>query len=165
MKRSTNIALVCTLTALLIVIFSVIYFLSHKNKDFPFRCSTFSRYDLSRSAEKNIEFAISHDLRFETKSDGYLLLNGQAEVDGHTFILNRRIVFINGAKLDDDTYKYKIDEIITSTIDNTPNEFFNLLLAEITLDPSYLQLDVDKVDEGSYLIGGPLSYLFICQRY
>lgn len=159
--------IVFTLMALLILIvfFSGIYFLNHQNKDYPFRCSTFSRYDLSRSAAKNIEFAISHDLRFEAENDGYLLLNGQAKVDGHTFIFNRRIVLINGAKIDNNTYRYKIGKIITSTTDNTPDEFFNLLLAEITLGPSYLQLDVDKVDEDSYLIGGPLSYLFICQRY
>ncbi|MBS1207165.1 MAG: hypothetical protein H6R25_4064 [Proteobacteria bacterium] len=137
MKRSANIVIVFTLMALLILIvfFSGIYFLNHQNKDYPFRCSTFSRYDLSRSAAKNIEFAISHDL------------------------------LINGAKIDNNTYRYKIGKIITSTTDNTPDEFFNLLLAEITLGPSYLQLDVDKVDEDSYLIGGPLSYLFICQRY
>jgi hypothetical protein len=135
MKRSTNIVLVCALVVLLLVIFSGIYFLNYQTQNYPFRCSTFSRYELSRSAVKNIEFAVSHDLRFETENDGYLLLNGQATVDGQTFILNRRIVLNNGAKVDNDTYKYKIDKIIKSTIDNTPDESFNLLLGEITLGP------------------------------
>jgi len=26
-------------------------------------------------------------------------------------------------------------------------------------------LDVDKIDKNTYIIGGPISYLFTCQRY
>nr|WP_141653830.1 FidL-like protein [Erwinia billingiae] len=46
-----------------------------------------------------------------------------------------------------------------------PDTLFNKLLAELTLDHSYVQLSVDKVDDKSYLIGAPLSCLFTCKRY
>jgi len=80
-------------------------------------------------------------------------------------IVNRRIVLSGGNKIDSDTYRYNISNTITSPTDTTPDSMFNMLLAELTLDHSYLQLSVDKVDNKSYLIGGPLSYLFTCQRY
>jgi len=94
-----------------------------------------------------------------------MLLNGQVTSADEVTTLNRRIALSEGHKIDSDTYRYKIRTIITSTNDTTPDTLFNLLLTEITLDPTYLQLDIMQVDNKTYLIGGPLSYLFTCQRY
>lgn len=165
MKRSISITLILTLAALLLVTFIGINYYSQRDEVFPFRCSTFSHYDLSRKEGERIDFLVTQDLRFEKNNAGYLLLNGQVNGGDSTTLLNRRIVLIGGGKTGADTYRYKIDKIITSSTDTTPDALFNLLLAEITLDPSYLQLDVDRVDDNTYLIGGPLSYLFTCQRY
>jgi hypothetical protein len=92
-------------------------------------------------------------------------LNGQATFGDEVTTLNRRIALSAGDKIESDTYRYKIRTIITSTNDSTPDDVFNHLLAEITLDPGYLQLDINQVDKKTYLIGVPLSYLFTCQRY
>lgn len=165
MKRSIGINIIFMLAALLMVTFAGVYYLTHQAKDFPFRCSAFSRYDLSRNDDKRIEFAVAQDLRFDKKDSGYLLLNGQATSNDGVTILNRRVALINGAKISDDTYRYQISKVVTSNTDTTPDVIFNKLLAEITLDPTHLQLDVDMIDKNTYIIGGPISYLFTCQRY
>jgi hypothetical protein len=92
-------------------------------------------------------------------------MNGQVTFGDKVTILNRRIALSAGNKIDSDTYRYKLRTTITSTNDTTPDAVFNLLLAEITLDPGYLQLDITQIDKKTYLVGGPLSYLFTCQRY
>ncbi|WP_442796985.1 FidL-like protein [Pantoea vagans] len=165
MKRRATLTLTITLAALLLVIFAGINYFKPQAGDLPFRCSAFSRYDLSRHDGIRTEFTVSQDLRFIDLNSGYLLLNGQVTSGQEVTMLNRRIALSEGHKIDSDTYRYKIRTIITSTNDTTPDRLFNLLLAEITLDPTYLQLDITQVDNKTYLIGGPLSYLFTCQRY
>ena len=165
MKRNAVLTLTITLAALLLTIFAGINYFKLRTTDLPFRCSTFSRYDLSRHDDKKFEFSVSQDLRFIDSDSGYLLLNGQTTFGDEITTLNRRIALSEGHKIDSDTYRYKIRTIITSTNDSTPDAVFNFLLAEITLDPGYLQLDITQVDKKTYLIGGPLSYLFTCQRY
>ncbi|WP_337013710.1 FidL-like protein [Pantoea sp. AS142] len=165
MKRYTTLMLTITLAVLLLAFFAGINYFKPQTNDLPFRCSAFSRYDLSRHDDKKIEFDVSQDLRFIDPHSGYLLLNGQVTYGDKVTTLNRRIALSAGNKIDSDTYRYKIRTIITSTNDSTPDDVFNLLLTEITLDPGYLQLDVNQVDKNTYLIGGPLSYLFTCQRY
>ncbi|MHA6313525.1 MULTISPECIES: FidL-like protein [Pantoea] len=163
MKRS--IAFILAPAALLLMVTVGFDYFSSRIEPFPFRCSTFTHYDLSRNEGSRIEFQLTQDLRFDSKNSGYLLLNGQAVADSKTTIVNRRIVLSRGEKVDYDTYRYAINDIVSASTDTTPDAVFTLLLAELTLDPSYLQFDVDKIDARSYLIGGPLSYLFTCQRY
>lgn len=159
--------LTITLAAMLLLVFAGINYFKPRDRDndLPFRCSTFSYYNLSHHNDKKVEFAVSQDLRFINSNSGYLLLNGQVTFGDEVTTLNRRVALSAGNKIDGDTYRYKIRAAITSTNDTTPDAVFNLLLAEITLDPGYLQLDVIQVDKNAYLIGGPLSYLFTCQRY
>lgn len=165
MKQNITLTLTITLAVLLLVIFAGIHYFKPRVNDLPFRCSAFSRYDLSRHDDKKIEFAVSQDLRFIDSNSGYLLLNGQVTFGDEVTTLNRRIALSTGRKIDSDTYRYKIRTIITSTNDTTPDGVFNLLLGEIILDSGYLQLNINQVDNKTYLIGGPLSYLFTCQRY
>jgi len=165
LKRSAILMLTATLAILLLLLFAAINFYRHQETDLPFRCSAFSRYDLSRQEGKRVEFAVSQDLRFIDLNSGYLLLNGQVTFGDSVTTLNRRIALSDGEKIESDTYRYKIRKIITSTNDTTPDAVFNQLLAEITLDPTYLQLGVRQIDEQAYLISGPLSYLLTCKRY
>lgn len=165
MKRNATLALTITLAALLLLSFAGINYYKRQADDLPFRCSAFSRYDLSRNNEKKIRFVVSQDLRFTDLSSGYLLLNGQVTFGDEITILNRRLALNEGNKIDSDTYRYKIRRIITSTNDTTPDAVFNRLLVEITLDSTHLQLDMTQVDKKTYLIGAPISYLFTCQRY
>jgi len=165
LKRRAILTLTIMLATLLLLVFSGINYFRHQANDLPFRCSAFSRYDLSRHDGKRTEFTVSQDLRFIDLNSGYMLLNGQVTSADEVTTLNRRIALSEGHKIDSDTYRYKIRTIITSTNDTTPDTLFNLLLTEITLDPTYLQLDIMQVDNKTYLIGGPLSYLFTCQRY
>jgi len=165
LKRKATFTLTITLAMLLLVTFAGINYFKPSENDLPFRCSAFNRYDLSRNDNKKIEFAVSQDLRFINSDSGYLLLNGQVTFGDQVTTVNRRIALSAGNKIDSDTYRYKIRTIITSANDTTQDAVFNLLLAEITLDPGYLQLDITQVDKKAYLVGGPLSYLFTCQRY
>lgn len=153
------------LLSLLILLTASVVTYSKRAESYPFRCSTFTRYDLSREDNARREYAVTQDLRFLNTDSGYLLLNGQVTDGEKVTTLNRKISLTKGGKIDSDTYRYRIDKIISSTTDNTPENLFNLLLAELTPDPSYLQLDVTKVDHNTFMIGGPLSYLFTCQRY
>ena len=165
MKINVNLALTLTLAALLLSVFAGINYFKRQEQDLPFRCFAFSHYDLSRHEGKPFSFVVSQDLRFIDLQSGYLLLNGQAKSGEQETILNRRIALNEGHKIDSDTYRYKIRQIITSTNDTTPDDVFSTLLTEITLDPTYLQLDITQLDKKTYLISGPLSYLFTCQRY
>lgn len=98
------------------------------------------------------------------------MLNGQATSNDGVTILNRRVALINGAKISDDTYRYQISKVVTSNTDTTPDVIFNKLLAEITLDPTHLQLDVDKIDKipilsvGRSPISLPASVTELCKR-
>ncbi|THB82245.1 hypothetical protein E1N66_22010, partial [Pantoea allii] len=74
MKRNATLMLTLTLAALLLVIFAGINHFKPRPDDLPFRCSAFSRYDLSRHDGENIIFAVSHDLRFIDSKQGYLCL-------------------------------------------------------------------------------------------
>ncbi|PHP91842.1 hypothetical protein CBF17_021165 [Pantoea agglomerans] len=165
MKRNATFMLTLTLAALLLVIFAGINYFKPRPDDFSLRCSAFSHYDLSRPDDKKIKFAVSQDLRLIDSKLGYLLLNGQVTFGDKVTTLNRRIALSAGNKIYRDTYRYKIRTIITAPNDTTPDVVFDLLLTEITLDPGYLQLDTTQVDKKTYLIGGPLAYLFLCQRY
>jgi hypothetical protein len=164
LKRTTLIVLASVLVAVTLIAIGTMTFI-HDADAFPFRCSTSTHYDLSRKEGSHNEFALIMDLRFQDKTSGYLLLNGQVNYGNVVATLNRRIILNQGDKIDYDTYHYHIENIVTSPTDNTPDAVFNDLLAELTLDPSYLQWDVVQVDTRTYLIGGPLSYLFTCQRY
>jgi len=164
LKRSISITVVVALVVLVVLLIGTDYF-RKRTEVFPFRCATFTRYDLSRKEGSHLDFAVTQDLRFQNHDSGYLLLNGQVISANNTTLVNRRLILSTGGKIDYDTYRYQISKIVTSSTDTTPDPVFNMLLAELTLDPSYLQLDVVKVDEKSYLIGGPVSYLFTCQRY
>lgn len=152
-------------TALVLAVILGFSYVLHQIESFPFRCMTFTRYDLSRKEGEVTEFAVTQGLRFESKHSGYLLLNGQLVSGSETMIINRRIVLSQGEKIDYNTYRYAISNIAIAANDTTPDKFFNILLAEMTLGPSYLQLNVDKVDDHSYLISGPLAYLFTCHHY
>jgi len=163
-NRRALVIVTALLTLLILLTVSVVTY-SKRAESYPFRCSTFTRYDLSRKDDARREFAVTQDLRFLSADSGYLLLNGQVTDGDKVTTLNRKINLIGGGKIESDTYRYRIDKIVPSVTDNTPDSLFNQLLAELTLDPSYLQLDVTKVDRNAYLIGGPLSYLFTCQRY
>lgn len=165
MKRNATLLFTMVLALLLLMTFAGINHFSHHSSDLPFRCSAFSRYDLSRNEGERLDFNVSQDLRFTSPYSGYLLLNGQVSTENSVTILNRRIVLGTGNKIDNDTYRYKIKTIVASTNDTTPDTIFNRLLTEITLDPTYMQLDITWIDDKSYLVGGPLSYLFTCKRY
>lgn len=164
MKRTLAISVAVMLAAAIVLLNGIEYGIS-RHDAFPFRCATFTRYDLSRQEGAYLTFAVTQDLRFQDRKSGYLLLNGQVTRGDQTTILNRRIGLTQGAKIDSETYRYHIDNVITSTTDNTPDATFALLLAELTLDPSWLQLEINRLDSKTYLVGGPLSYLFTCQRY
>jgi hypothetical protein len=165
LKRNATLTLTITLAVMLLLVFAGINYVKPRSDDLPFRCSAFSRYDLSRHDDQKIEFVVSQDLRFIDSKLGYLLMNGQVTFGDKVTTLNRRIALSAGNKIDSDTYRYKIRTTITSANDTTPDAVFNFLLAEITLDPGYLQLDITQIDKKTYLVGGPLSYLFTCQRY
>jgi len=163
LKRNASLIIIAILTTLAGVVASV-----HDKKqdnEYSFRCSAFSRYDLSRREGKPLYFYVSQDLRFINQDSGYLLINGQATTGEDVTVVNRRIALIHGRKIDSKTYGYKISDVITSSDDTTPDDIFNLLLAELTLDPQSLQIGVSEIEENIFLIRGPLSYLFICKRY
>lgn len=155
--------LIVALIALLI--FAIIRYKKHQVNDLPFRCYAFSHYDLGRHDGDKIVFDVSQDLHFIDLHSGYLLLNGQVTSGDKVTMLNRRIALSAGNKIENDTYRYKIRTIISSTNDTTPDAVFNQLLAEISLDPTHLQLQIIQIDRKTYLISGPLSYLFTCQHY
>lgn len=165
MKLSTKLTLAISLGILMLITIAVITYKEHEVNDLPFRCYAFSHYDLSRHQDEKFEFDVSQDLRFFDQHSGYLLLNGQVTSGDQVTMLNRRIVLTEGKKKESDTYRNKIKTIITSINDTTPDTIFNKLLAEISLDPTHTQLQITQIDRKTYLVTGPLSYLFTCQRY
>ena len=146
----------------LIVLSAIIAF--RQRPDPPFRCSAFTRYNLSRD-NHDITLSVAQDLRLMPAPDGYLLMNGRAVSDGAGTVLNRVIRLGDGGKIDEDTYRYHIDKIIVSSTDTTPDALFKQLLTELTTDNETLQLDVVHIEGKAFLIGGPVSYLFTCTTY
>jgi len=165
LKLITKVILAVAISLLMLIIIAGIRYKESEVTELPFRCYAFSHYDLSRHEDKKFEFDVSQDLRFIDQHSGYLLLNGQVTSGDQVTMLNRRIVLMEGKKIENDTYRNKIRKVITSTNDTTPDTLFNQLLAEISLDPTHIQLQITQIDRKTYLITGPLSYLFTCQRY
>ncbi|MBJ7221532.1 hypothetical protein JG725_06570 [Brenneria sp. L3-3C-1] len=148
--------------SLLIVLFAVLF--SSQHTIWPFKCSAFTRYNLSQD-DNHLEFYLAQDLRFQDKNSGYFLLNGRAIHNENITVLNRTLHLGQGGKIDSDTFRYQINDIVASPTDNTPDALFNQLLAELIIDNRTLQLDVIPIQDKSYLIGGPISYLFTCTTY
>jgi hypothetical protein len=46
---------------MLLLVFAGINYVKPRPDDLPFRCSVFSRYDLSRHDDQKIEFVVSQD--------------------------------------------------------------------------------------------------------
>ncbi len=112
MKRSTVISFAGVLVVLALAAISAQYFTYYANA-YPFRCSNFTRYALSRNDEVRKEFAVTQDLLFIEQKSGYLLLNGQVTDDNKVTMLDRKINIIDGDRIDYDTYSYRIDKIMT----------------------------------------------------
>jgi len=147
----------------LLVIFAA-YDIRYKNI-YPFKCYSFAHYDLSRSNSGGFDLFLTQDIRLQNEKGGYLLLNGDVATNNVKTYLSRTIILGKGEKIDDDTYRYQIIETKISASDNTPTREFNQLLTEFTSNPAVLQLDVIKLHDNTFLIGGPVSYLFTCKRY
>lgn len=132
---------------------------------FPFRCTSFATYHLNDVNGKKFTLSVAQDLRFQTSSEGYLLLSGQAKSDEGLWNIQRDIVLSQGAKKDSDTFKFHIKRISVAPEDNLPGEYFTPFIREFTIDDLRMQLDVIKVGEKVYIVGSPFSFLFSCVRY
>lgn len=130
----------------------------------PLRCNTFTTFNLEKD-DNNLVFKIAHDLRLQADGNGIFVINGEVVANGKSSSVNRVINLSNGIVLDEDTVEYQIKSVSVSPTDNTSSSDFNKLIAEFTSDPKRFELDIINVDDDAYLIGGPVSFLFICMRY
>jgi len=97
-----NFSIVLTALVLLLASIGIVHY---RDDSFPFRCTNFSRYDLTLKERERLVFAVTQDLRFQNHHSGYLLLNGKVTSGEVTTLLNRRINLITGDKIDYDTYR------------------------------------------------------------
>lgn len=130
----------------------------------PFKCTTFTVYDLSHHDQTRV-FRVVHDLRFIDRHSGYFLLKGTVTWQGKNTTVNRTLILTDGGPVDKDTFRYRISRIEKSPTDETPDALFNEWLAEIIPQPGVLQLDTVEIKPNTWLIGSPVSFLFTCARY
>ncbi|CAI1126124.1 FidL-like protein [Serratia ficaria] len=157
-----TLTLVCG-AATLLIIGLIVVFNKSQSIALPFECATYTRYDLGEHDEQLL-LELDQDLHLQTLESGYLLLTGKVITESKVTTLNRTIHLSLGESIDSNTYRYHIQNITTSATDNTPDKSFDPLLAELSMDSVDLRLDLVKVDANTYMVGGPLSYLFTCIR-
>ncbi|ROP59348.1 FidL-like putative membrane protein [Enterobacter sp. BIGb0383] len=131
---------------------------------FPFKCLTFTRYILNDN-NKDIYFNVSQDLRFYSLQDGYFLIGGTTQSGDKISKINRSVRFEAGSLTQGKTFSYKIKSIEKLNGDDITDDLFQLLLNEYTIGKDDFQVDVFKIDNLSYLIGGPHSFINTCTRY
>ncbi|HDG1678436.1 FidL-like protein [Kluyvera ascorbata] len=164
MKYSRRIIITAVTAGFILAVLFVSFFIRYKHV-YPFKCYSFTHYDLSRIPDDTFDMFLTQDLRIQDEEGGYLLLNGDVVKNNVKTYLSRTIVFGKGSKIDSDTFRYQITGTKVSLSDNTPSMYFNQLLTEFTSDQDLLQLDVIRLQGQTFLVGGPLSYLFTCERY
>ncbi|MCI1898152.1 MAG: hypothetical protein LKI85_07180 [Enterobacter sp.] len=130
----------------------------------PFKCLSFTRYILNDNG-KEVQMNISQDLRFYSLKSGYLLMRGTVRNGEKNSRINRSIRFENGSLTQGKTFAYTIKNIEKLSGDSVDDSIFRLLLDEYTTGKSEFQVDIFKIDNLSYLTGGPYAFINTCTRY
>lgn len=132
---------------------------------YPFKCTSFTTYHLKDVNGRPFSLSVAQDLRFESKTEGYLLFSGRVKSTEGQWLIQRGVALNKGFKVDSDTFKFHIKRISVAPEDNTPERYFTPLIREFSLDDIRMQLDVINIGEKVYIIGSPFSFLFSCVRY
>lgn len=152
----------CLLLA--IILLAGFWFYAAKPLRFPFKCIGFVEYHLI-SGNNPITLSLSQDIRLFSQAEGKINFRGQVDDDGRITQLNRTLTLTGGKPVDDDTLRFTISRITRSTVDNTPEPFFGVLLDEYVTSQDALQLDLIRLQPEVWVIGSPASYLMTCIQY
>lgn len=130
----------------------------------PFRCGGVTEYNLGDDGHE-VTFNVNQDLRLEGNARSVFLIRGNVFSGKAKYNLNREFELSGLQDIDKDTVILKIDRIVKSELDNTPDALFNIYLDEIVIAPETLQLDIVHLSKRSWLISNPLQFIYPCVRY
>lgn len=130
----------------------------------PFRCQGLTEYNLGEDGHE-VKLSINQDLRLEANARSIFLIRGNASDGNEKYNLNRVFELSGLQAIDKDTVILKIDRIVKSKSDNTPDALFNIYLDELVFEPRTLQLDIVYLDKKAWLISNPMQFFYSCARY
>ena len=130
----------------------------------PFRCQGVTEYNLGDDSHE-VTFSVNQDLRLEANARSVFLVRGNVFSAKEKYNLNRAFELSGLQAIDKDTVILKIDRIVKSELDNTPDILFNIYLDEIVIEPDVLQLDIVPLIKRAWLISNPVQFIYPCARY
>lgn len=132
--------------------------------NYPFKCYGFTEYNLVLD-NKPVQLNLSQDIRLFGDKTGEISFSGRAAYDNQSMIFHRKIKLTDASRPDKNTLKFNIHRAVKSLSDNTPEDIYNLLMNEYSASQSSLQIDLDEVVSGLWLISSPTSFITICHAY
>ena len=131
---------------------------------YPFKCYGFTEYNLMFEDNK-VQLNLSQDLRVFDDQTGEISFNGRVIYNKKNMIFNRKIKLSDASRLDSNTFKFTIKNKVKSLTDNTPDEILDVLLDEYTASQHTLQIDLNEIMNGVWVISTPTSFISVCHIY
>lgn len=143
---------------------SFILFNTQEHTKTSLKCKAFSRatVDIENGA---LVFSVVENLQLYNNKDGMIQYEGYVKSPKENTYLERTVYLSEGVKVDKETYNFKINKIVPSPLDTTPDEIFNQMWLEITSDNQSVTLSFKKIKDNMYLVNGPYSPQFTCVGY
>lgn len=160
MKRYISLSIL----SVLIVFFIAAGLFYKPSTHYPFKCYGFIEYNLVLD-NKEVQLNLSQDIRLYDDKTGEISFSGRVMYDNRNTVFNRKIMLTNTSRLDEDTLKFTIKKTVKSLSDNTPDDFYNLLMDEYVASQHTIQIDLIEIVSGLWVIGSPTSFIMICQAY
>lgn len=130
----------------------------------PFKC-IFSTNYIFKKNEKIQIMHVTQDLRIYDEKSGYFLINGDAVIDNVTYQIRRSILLNDIREKEGKTIQATIVKIFPMKNDSIPDALFDTLLQEYQISNDSLQVDFFHLHFRTWLVGGPYSFISVCERY
>jgi len=115
--------------------------------------------------DNKVQLNLSQDLRVFDDQTGEISFNGRVIYNKKNMIFNRKIKLSDASRLDSNTFKFTIKNKVKSLTDNTPDEILDVLLDEYTASQHTLQIDLNEIMNGVWVISTPTSFISVCHIY
>lgn len=124
-------------------------------------CKAFTVNNLD-DGNQRFRFSLNVRARLFGKGEGTLYYEGYANHNGSDSYFARTVYLSHAQRVGKDTYRYQIDNVVKSPLDQTQEAVFDEFWSENTADKNVLLLSVTPLAPNTYLFGSAFSPQFTC---
>lgn len=124
-------------------------------------CKAFTVNNLDDDNQR-IRFSLNVRARLFGKGQGILYYEGYANYNGSDSYFARTVYLSHAQRVGKDAYRYQIDDVVKSPLDQTQEAVFDEFWSENTADKNVLLLSVSPLTRNSYLFSSAFSPQFTC---